>query len=254
MSPPPYFDPCDDEEESFEDLLATVGNAIAQDPILGQVVDDVYAESTSTEATQEDHEQLLRLCLEIETPPCPPSTCAPSPPSIVEISSDNNAIDKDKICAVCSACASGFRYYGAVVCNSCRAFFTRANRKEAHKKFTCSGGGNNDCAVRSKSWRSCQRCRFEKCLNAGMGVNKMRAARRQKAPDTDVAALTRQMESKLSLEDSQAIDAIVRSDQDFMMWESGKFYMRDLETMDLAMSMIFEGTPAPIKLHRDQDR
>ena len=71
-------------------------------------------------------------------------------------------------CQVCGVSGSGeHNYYGGQCCNSCRAFFRRAVRSDSHRRFVCKMG-SNECNLNSKSWKSCQRCRFNKCLNSGM--------------------------------------------------------------------------------------
>ena len=82
------------------------------------------------------------------------------------------------LCLVCrAAVATKHVHYGAAAaCNSCRAFFRRAAQSGNHAEFACradggDGGGSSErCVIRPKSWKSCQKCRFELCLQAGMRV------------------------------------------------------------------------------------
>ncbi|TRY79465.1 hypothetical protein TCAL_08928 [Tigriopus californicus] len=59
-------------------------------------------------------------------------------------------------------------HYGALTCYSCRAFFRRSLQKTRNPNFKCFKDG--DCEVNPKSRRKCQKCRFDKCLKAGMRV------------------------------------------------------------------------------------
>ena len=68
-------------------------------------------------------------------------------------------------CSVCSAPAAPHQHYGAIVCYSDRAFF----RRSIHRKYECfrtkGCEGVND-QLKTKFW--CKKCRFDKCLQAGM--------------------------------------------------------------------------------------
>ena len=85
--------------------------------------------------------------------------------------SSSNGVD---LCLVCrAAVATRHVHYGAAAaCNSCRAFFRRAAQSSNYAGFACSVSGNSSerCVIRPKSWKSCQKCRFELCLQAGMKV------------------------------------------------------------------------------------
>ena len=75
--------------------------------------------------------------------------------------------EKDhKRCLVCDNIAGRHSYYGGQVCNSCRAFFRRAVVGKAYPDFKCRQASN--CTINSKSRKSCQSCRYQKCLEAGM--------------------------------------------------------------------------------------
>jgi len=79
-------------------------------------------------------------------------------------------------CPVCGNEAGKHSYYGGQVCNSCRAFFRRSVQNRAHERFKCKSGAqgmDRVCSINSRSWKSCQACRFKKCLEAGMKVSKV---------------------------------------------------------------------------------
>lgn len=58
------------------------------------------------------------------------------------------------------------------MCNSCRAFFRRAIVGSSYPDFKCLAGRGPQsetlCPINSKSRKSCQFCRFQGCLRAGM--------------------------------------------------------------------------------------
>ena len=88
-------------------------------------------------------------------------------PQSTSPSSDKSSEDGEKSCPVCGKTAGKFCFYGSQCCNSCRAFFRRSVQYEKYKRFGCVKGSNK-CVIDSTSWKSCQKCRFEKCLQAGM--------------------------------------------------------------------------------------
>ncbi|CAG2168938.1 unnamed protein product [Oppiella nova] len=69
----------------------------------------------------------------------------------------------DLVCLVCGDRALG-KNFGAVTCESCKAFF----RRNAHKikLFVCSF--NNKCQLDSITRRFCRTCRLTKCFDIGM--------------------------------------------------------------------------------------
>ena len=72
------------------------------------------------------------------------------------------------ICAVCLVESDNHHiHYGALACFSCRAFFRRAHaRGPAGPTYQCKK--DKKCDVTLKNRKKCQRCRYEKCLAAGM--------------------------------------------------------------------------------------
>jgi len=69
-------------------------------------------------------------------------------------------------CRVCGDRAIAHMHYGGICCYSCKAFFRRAVQSGKDKVYRCKRSGN--CQVSLESRRSCQKCRFLKCLSVGM--------------------------------------------------------------------------------------
>ncbi|KAK9747312.1 Zinc finger, C4 type (two domains) [Popillia japonica] len=68
-----------------------------------------------------------------------------------------------KICGVCGDKALGYNF-GAVTCESCKAFFRR--NALSQKDFRCPF--NQQCDITTVTRRFCQKCRLEKCFTIGM--------------------------------------------------------------------------------------
>merc|ERR1711892_1567990 len=79
-------------------------------------------------------------------------------------------------CSVCAGPSASHLHYGAVSCYSCRAFF----RRGIGKPFCCVEG-TGDCSIDWTSRRSCQWCRFDKCLRVGMNPELVDAALKKKS-------------------------------------------------------------------------
>ena len=75
---------------------------------------------------------------------------------------DNPLISATEKCKVCLEPAAKHIHYGSVTCFSCRAFFRRSIQNKSGKVYTCRKQGN--CNVTNKLRKSCQKCRFDKCL------------------------------------------------------------------------------------------
>ncbi|EYB86670.1 hypothetical protein Y032_0275g1062 [Ancylostoma ceylanicum] len=73
---------------------------------------------------------------------------------------------KNPPCAVCGDPSTGI-HFGADSCAACSAFFRRT--VAVNRDFECTGDNFNDCAS-VKGSSSCKKCRFERCLSAGMDV------------------------------------------------------------------------------------
>jgi len=81
-------------------------------------------------------------------------------------------------CAVCGSPAKNCANYGVVTCHSCRSFFRRTVMSGVNMSddLVCKSaiGTFLKCPVNSKSWKSCKRCRFSKCLKAGMSPQRVK--------------------------------------------------------------------------------
>lgn len=69
-------------------------------------------------------------------------------------------------CNVCGDRAIAHMHYGGICCYSCKAFFRRASQTGNDKNYKCKKDEN--CVVSVANRRSCQYCRFMKCLAIGM--------------------------------------------------------------------------------------
>ena len=82
-------------------------------------------------------------------------------------SSEVEVLEPDpECCHVCGEKTGRHNYYGGQVCPSCRAFFRRAVQNKYYEVFTCLK--NKRCKINLQTRKSCQFCRFQKCLKAGM--------------------------------------------------------------------------------------
>jgi hypothetical protein len=89
-----------------------------------------------------------------------------NPPISIDMQQSHQQEDDDERCPVC---ADGFagrhKYYGGRACHSCRGFFRRSVQSGHDAVYVCAA--NDDCVILSKSRRSCQACRFKRCLSSG---------------------------------------------------------------------------------------
>merc|ERR1712227_1165290 len=80
------------------------------------------------------------------------------------------------VCTICNGPSASHLHYGAIACYSCRAFFRRGIGKSY-----CCVEGTGDCTIDWSNRRSCQWCRFDRCLKAGMKPELVDAAFRRKS-------------------------------------------------------------------------
>ncbi|CAM9838623.1 unnamed protein product [Lampetra fluviatilis] len=68
-----------------------------------------------------------------------------------------------KLCLVCGDVASGY-HYGVASCEACKAFFKRTI--QGNIEYSCPAA--SECEITKRRRKSCQACRFTKCLRVGM--------------------------------------------------------------------------------------
>ncbi|CAG2105285.1 unnamed protein product [Medioppia subpectinata] len=77
----------------------------------------------------------------------------------------NNNTKTVKICQICGDYKQVGRNYGAITCETCKAFFRRLSLKD-NNCIECVSDGN--CIITSQTRKMCQKCRLDKCLAVGM--------------------------------------------------------------------------------------
>ncbi|KAE8586061.1 hypothetical protein XENTR_v10021537 [Xenopus tropicalis] len=68
-----------------------------------------------------------------------------------------------RLCLVCGDVASGY-HYGVASCEACKAFFKRTI--QGNIEYSCPA--SRQCEITKRRRKSCQSCRFAKCLKVGM--------------------------------------------------------------------------------------
>ncbi|XP_038066720.1 steroid hormone receptor ERR1-like [Patiria miniata] len=84
---------------------------------------------------------------------------------------DGTAVPR-RLCAVCEGLATGY-HYGVPSCEACKAFFKRTVQR--NMCYTCIEEGQ--CDVFRGKRRTCQACRYDKCIQSGMMINGVRLNR-----------------------------------------------------------------------------
>ncbi|KAH9489555.1 hypothetical protein Btru_038422 [Bulinus truncatus] len=71
-------------------------------------------------------------------------------------------------CKICGEPASGF-HYGLNSCGACKGFFLRSLVRS--EPYECTTGGKCKVGPEVQRRKTCQKCRFDKCLRLGMSKN-----------------------------------------------------------------------------------
>ena len=203
------------------------------------------------------------------SPPPPPS--AVKPKTLLAAMYENSG-DATPVCPVCGNKAGKHSYYGGQVCNSCRAFFRRSVQNNTYPKFACKK--ESSCDINSRSWKSCQYCRFQKCQSAGMKASWVltepeRKARAKQRADTKKkrqeqqyqqqqvavtsstpsplpspsvsASLVRQPEELFTEDDRSHILGLIDTTHDYLFLELCKFYTRHVGAFDEFLNSLYKG-------------
>ncbi|CAF4887240.1 unnamed protein product [Rotaria sp. Silwood1] len=126
----------------------------------------------------------------------------------------NKPKDGSLICVVCGSPAYGYNF-GAIACESCKAFFRRNARKDSNT-LPCKNKG--DCQITLETRRNCVACRLAKCFNSGMQRDRL-------STDEQKASKHRQIEENRSL----ALNSNSQTnEQDFQL--SSSTFLDDLFT------------------------
>lgn len=82
--------------------------------------------------------------------------------------SSESSSQRSSSCQVCGANKKTYHLnYGGAVCLSCRAFFRRKVKQKGQLRLYCKD--NDKCQITEENRTSCcRKCRFEKCVKAGM--------------------------------------------------------------------------------------
>ncbi|CAO4372216.1 unnamed protein product [Caenorhabditis nigoni] len=112
------------------------------------------------------------------------SSTAPFRPTfsarIIEKTVTKKKIPNLGLCLICEVDATGINY-GVKSCEGCKKFFHR-NHPNSHK-LRCKKRSKTKCSINPTNRTACQACRFQKCLDYGMTMDK---------PVDDVLKMTRE--------------------------------------------------------------
>lgn len=74
-------------------------------------------------------------------------------------------------CQVCCKIESKVGwYYGAVVCEACKKFFTRSENTKSYSKYKCIH--DQQCLILHSDKFKCKYCRYMKCKQLGMDIKR----------------------------------------------------------------------------------
>ncbi|KAH7695147.1 Protein NHR-1 d, partial [Aphelenchoides avenae] len=94
------------------------------------------------------------------------STSSQSPPATwMKTPGSRTKIPPGMLCVICADLANAY-HYGVASCNGCKTFFRRTIVDGHADKLRCQFEGH--CEVSKEIRNACRRCRFDKCLQAGM--------------------------------------------------------------------------------------
>ncbi len=212
------------------------------------------------------------VVIDEKTPPPSEDSCSPlqsSPEHLTESSENSNSgfelanystisargVTKPKAkCEVCGRLAGGHLNYGALTCNSCRAFFFRSSKNSVYANFTCISADidyTKLCKINSVSWRSCKKCRFQRCQELGMKVKGKNAYDVNGNSSLHMVgeglriALT--LTDKLTNDERAFIRSMVIKRLDCKVEQRAKFLMRDPKYFRIKLNQTYHGQAIGLK-------
>ncbi|KAF8372504.1 hypothetical protein PRIPAC_78933, partial [Pristionchus pacificus] len=96
------------------------------------------------------------------------------------------------ICLVCSTPINSI-HFGIDACRACSSFFKRA--KLSGKRYPCRQGGGGKCPITRGDNFVCRRCRYDKCVAAGMVYEGLMRPAKRITQETSLKAVTFQEQS-----------------------------------------------------------
>uniref|UniRef100_H2Y1T5 Nuclear receptor n=1 Tax=Ciona intestinalis TaxID=7719 RepID=H2Y1T5_CIOIN len=148
------------EEDVFEDFSScmTSSESCSGEGLAGLMPPSLSEYKSGIDSC--DADSVLALVpptsLVLKSPTTSESTGTPAPLS-------SSSTPPKRLCLVCGDIASGY-HYGVASCEACKAFFKRTIQGSID--YTCPAA--NDCEITKRRRKSCQSCRFSKCLRVGM--------------------------------------------------------------------------------------
>ncbi len=152
-------------QKDLEEALEGVDplELLIQDPVLAELAQDLCSIPVESEAVIGSQVTALGNGCDSKTSSSKRIYCA------------NKSWGEDglKSCKVCEQASKCYVHYGALVCASCRAFFSRAIKNRKFEEYVCVSSDiaeSNNCLIDSKAYKTCKKCRFSQCLLSGMRI------------------------------------------------------------------------------------
>ncbi len=256
-----------------EDLAEALGDCdplelVLQDPLLAEVAEEVLLSCQDDDANvflcgTEDSLKALSQASPTGSFISSDSSCDNSVDGIVNTPSElTGTVQVKRIfkCVCCDRPARGIYYYGAQVCDSCRAFFGRSIRNEAYKTFYCA----ENCTESSdrRAWMKCQWCRFDQLCKVGLNIPKRKVTKSSWKPHTqsmfgpnDGTYMYCKRQTELLLISSQTLTHTEKlvvenfiSKQSTVAYDAmGRFLKRNEQALHEQLDFLYNGTKIPIR-------
>ncbi len=230
---------------------------LIQDPTLAEVAEELMIKGIESAVFGEGSSDGSSMCTLSNLEQSAGSTDNTESGIELATGSNSSAIVKTNTkssCEVCGRPAEKHLNYGAMTCNSCRAFFTRSSKNNAYENFVCVNAhiNNSDiCKIDSASWKSCKKCRFKRCQQLGMKL-KLKSlyescGSSSPYPDKEHLRMALTLTDKLTNDDRAYIRSMVIKRLDCKMENRGRFFMRDPEHLRMHLNQTYHGQAMTLK-------